>query len=271
MSDKDLEDLRKTIELKDNQIQTINNTIKTKDDMIKTLQDSIDLKEKQVETMNDALKNKEKSIEALKDQLASSSGSATDNSALEESKKKIGELKEEIKLLNDELAAADEDIEKLTKKLESGGTSATSTSSLDPFVDFSDISISRSTLIDKIKNILSKALHTVTITAPSIIDLQDMALYEVKSSVNIKISCLIDPSIDEHIDLLEEFESLDNLNVRTYEGQDRWLILRDGEELFFAANGKKPENFLTFYSRDDAHIRLMNSLVMETWLRSRKI
>jgi hypothetical protein len=263
--DKELEDLRKSIELKEGQISTLNNTLKMKDDLIKTLQDSLDLKENQI-------KSKDQTIEGLQQQIEESSGSTLDAAALEERDKKIAELEEEITVLNEELAAADEDIENLTEQLESGPSSApASASSFHPFSDFTTISIKREALINKIKEILSKALHSVTISVPSIIDLQDLDLYEVKSSVNMKISCLIDPSLDEHIDLLEEFESLDNLNVRTYESGDRWVILRDGEELFFAACGTKEDNFLTFYTKDSDHIKLFNSLVMEAWLRSRKI
>ena len=121
------------------------------------------------------------------------------------------------------------------------------------------------------RQILETAVHKVTIAVPNIEDLQDLYLYEVRSSVNLQVSCFIDPGIELHSDLLEEFESLDNISLRTNESEDRYLILKDGEELFFAVVGNKEDNHLVFHTRDSKHIQLFNALVMESWLRSRKI
>ncbi len=125
-------------------------------------------------------------------------------------------------------------------------------------------------IVEKMREILQKALHNVTIVVPSITDLQELRLYEVRSSVNIKIACLINPGEEEHASLLQEFESLDNVAIRSFEGEDRYVLVRDGEELLFGAVGKS-DNALAFHTRDASHIRLFNSLVMEGWLRSRKL
>ena len=79
----------------------------------------------------------------------------------------------------------------------------------------------------------------------------------------------IDPEVVEQIDQLEEYESLDNITVKNFLGLDRYVILRDGEELLLAFKGKNDSNHLAFHTRDAAHIRIFSSLVMEAWLRSR--
>jgi len=277
--EKELEELRKTfkeyknvsdslseqIKLKDNQINTINTTIETKDDLIKTIQDSIRLKDTQIDALQKTVETKNKTIDDLSQQL----GSTINESVLKEKDKKITELESELGKLNEELATTDDEIEQLSNELENLQSKASRTGG--PFIDFTEIEIDRDEIIKKMKEILLNALHSVSISSPSISDLQDLDLYEVKSTVNMRISCLIDPSVEEHIDLLEEFESLDNINIRSYESKDRWLIFRDGEELFFCAVGTKPNNYLAFYTKDPAHIKLFNSLITETWLRSRKI
>lgn len=277
--EKELEELRKTfkeykeisdslseqIKLKDNQINTISTTIKTKDDLIKTIQDSIELKNSQIDVLQKTVETKNKTINDLSQQL----DSTINESVSKENDKKIAELENELGKLNEELATTDDEIERLSNELENMQSKASITKDL--FIDFTDIEINRDEIIKKMKEILLNALHSVSISSPSISDLQDLDLYEVKSSVNMRISCLIDPSVEEHIDLLEEFESLDNVNIRSYESEDRWLIFRDREELFFCAVGTKPNNYLAFYTKDSAHITLFNSLITETWLRSRKI
>jgi len=101
--------------------------------------------------------------------------------------------------------------------------------------------------------------------------LQELYLYELRSSVSMKIACSINPGIEEHSELLEEFESLDNISLRNYERKDRYVITRDGEELFFAAIGSSDENHLVFHTRDPRHITLFSSLATDGWIQSRKV
>ncbi|GAI87288.1 unnamed protein product, partial [marine sediment metagenome] len=58
---------------------------------------------------------------------------------------------------------------------------------------------------------------------------------------------------------------------RLYDQKDRFVIDRDGEELLFAIIGKNETNNLVIHTRDSKHQRLLRSLVMEGWLRSRKL
>jgi len=116
-----------------------------------------------------------------------------------------------------------------------------------------------------------KALHNVTIVVPNIRDLQELTLYEVRSSVIIKVSTSIDITLEEDAEILEELESLDNISIRMFDSEDRYVIDRDGEELLFAVIGKNENNHLVLQTRDSMHIKSFKYLIMEAWLRSRKL
>ena len=255
--------LRESLKLKDEQINTVKESILLKDEQIKTLESSLDIKDQKISTIEKSIEIKQQQMDIIEDSLI-------DKKVLQEKEKNIKELEKNIDLLNDELSKSDDEFEKLEAEIENI-RKFTSKSIDDKILDFSYIDIKRDTIINKMKDILSNSVHNVMIITPSIIDLQELHLYEVRSSVSLKISTLINPGIDEHAQLLDEFDSLDNLSIRLYEGQDRFVIMRDGEELLFAVIGNKDNNFLVFHTRDSKHITLFNALVMETWLRSKKI
>jgi hypothetical protein len=111
----------------------------------------------------------------------------------------------------------------------------------------------------------------VTIVVHSIEDLQELYLYELRSSVTMNIACLINPTNTEHSELLDEFESLDNISLRNYERRDRYVVTRDGEELLLAIIGDSDNNNLVIHTKDSKHLRGLNSLATEGWIQSRRI
>jgi len=271
----EMEEFKKQLEPKDDLINTLQSSLKLKDDQIETIKDSIKLKNDQIQTLESSIKIKEEKIGALEktiqlkeEELKSGGGSSGDASDVED-------LKKEIDILNGELAKADEELEKLeleNETLRKGSASGDSGgASASGIRDFTEANIPKEDILAKMKDILASSLHKVTIAVPSITDLQDLYLYEVRSSVNMQISCIINPGIEIHSELLEEFESLDNISIRSYEGEDRYVIIADGAEMLFAVIGKSENNHLVFHTRDEAHIKLFNSMITEAWLRSRKI
>jgi hypothetical protein len=131
--------------------------------------------------------------------------------------------------------------------------------------------IPKKLILEKMKEILMKAVHNVTIVVPNIKDLQELTLYEVRSSVIIKVSTSIDITLEEDAEILEELESLDNITIRMFDSEDRYVIDRDNEELLFSVIGKSEDNNLVIQTRDSMHINLLKYLSMEAWLRSRKL
>ncbi len=259
------------------QLETKDNLIKLKDEQVKTLENSLQLKDEQIKTLEKTLKTKddetktlEKTIALKEEEIIKIASSTVDTSILKEKDDTITQLQKEIEILNEELAKADEELESL--ELENEKLRKAESSSADfKIIDYTNININKTQILDKMRDILEKAIANVTIVVPSIEDLQELYLYELRSSVSMSIACSINPGIDEHSELLEEFESLDNINLRNYERADRYVLTRDGEELLLAVIGDSEDNNLVIHTKDPKHIKLLNSIATEGWIQSRKI
>lgn len=259
------------------QLETKDNLIKLKDEQVKTLENSLLLKDEQIKTLEKTLKTKDKETKTLEktivlkeEEIKKLTSSAIDHNLLKEKDEIITQLQKEIEILNKELSKADEDLESL--ELENEKLKKAQTSSKDmKIIDFTNIKIIKSEILEKMRQILENAIANVTIIVPSIEDLQELYLYELRSSVSMKIACSINPGIAEHNELLEEFESLDNISLRNYERSDRYVLARDGEELLLAVIGNSDENNLVIHTKDPNHIKLFNSVSTEGWIQSRKV
>jgi len=248
------------LRIKDEQVETLGNSLKWKDEQIKTLENSLKIKDEKAKTL-------EKTIELKDGEIRKLNSASIDRGALKEKNEKI---EKELEILNGELAKADEELESL--ELENEKLRKASSSSIDKIVDFTNVQITKSEILEKMKEVLqNNAMANVTIVVPSIEDLTELYLYELRSSVSMNIACSINTGIDEHSELLQEFESLDNISIKNYEQRDRYGVIRDGEELLIAVIGRSENNHLVFHTKDSKHIRLLNSLITESWIRSRKI
>ena len=262
---------------KEELINNFTKSLELKEDQIKTMIDSMNLKEQHNDTLNTSLqiknekiKDLEKNIRTLNEKMNLINSSTVDKDLIAEKEDELGECQKKVEILKGELEKQEEDLDLLEAENEKLRNDLASSS--DPqIVDWTYVEIPNDSILKKIREILSKAVHNVTIAVPDIKDLQDLHLYEVRSSVNMKIMCYIDPSLEDDEQLLMEFESLDNITIRMYEDKDRFLIDRDGEELLFAIIGEGENRNLIIHTRDAKHQRLLRSLVMEGWLRARKL
>ena len=261
--DEIIANLQSSVKLKDDQIQTLKDSLKLKGEQVDTLDSSIKFKDEKIATLERTFKLKEEEINNLK-------AATVDKNVLNQKAKLNNELKEKLEILTGELTKADEDLEILESENEKLRNQL-ALSEASKIIDWTDVSLPKREILQKMHEILTKALHNVTIAVPNIKELQELYLYEVRSSVNMKVSCSIDPLVAEDSELLEELESLDNISIRMYEGEDRYVLDRDGEELLFAVIGKNEDNHLVLHTRDPKHLKLFRALVMEGWLRSRKI
>jgi hypothetical protein len=262
---------------KEELINNLTKSLELKEDQIKTMLDSMNLKEQHNDTLNTSLqiknekiKDLEKIVRTLNEKINLINSSTVDKDIIAEKEDEITECEKKVDIFKRELEKLEEDLDLLEAENEKLRNDLASSS--DPqIIDWTYVEIPKDTILKKIREILSKAVHNVTIAVPDIKDLQDLHLYEVRSSVNMKIMCYIDPSLEDDEQLLMEFESLDNITIRMYEDKDRFVIDRDGEELLFAIIGEGVNNNLIIHTRDAKHQRLLRSLVMEGWLRARKL
>ena len=249
LKDEQVKTLESSLNLKDEQIKTLENSIKIKDDKTKTLEKTIELKEEEIRKLNSSSINK---------------------NVLKECKEKIQKLEKEFDILNGELAKADEELVSL--ELENEKLRNAKAESIDvKIVDFTNANISKSEILEKMREILLNANASLLIVTPKIEDLRELYLYEVKASVSVRVACSINPGIEEHSELLEEYESLDNITLKSYNLVDKYALLRDGEELLYGVVGKAENNILVIHTKDPNHIKHLNALPLEVWVRSRKV
>ena len=274
---KKFEDYDLIIKSKEELINNLNTSLSLKEDQIKTMIDSMNLKEQHIDTLNKSLEIKnqniktlEKSFKLKEEELKELSSSTVKKNLLEEKDEEIEECQKKLTILTGELEKADEDLEALDAENEKIRNNLASVPD-EAIIDSTFREIPKAAILKKMRAILGNAVHNVTIAVLDINDLQDLHLYEVRANVNVKIMCNIDPSLEDDAELLEELESLDNITIRLYEDRDRILIDRDGEELLFSIVGEGENNNLVIYTRDAKHQRLLRSLVMEGWLRARKL
>lgn len=265
------------IKSKEDLTNNLTTSLNLKDDQIKTMIDSMNLKEQQLDTLNKSLEIKNQKIKTLEtsislkeEELKELRASTVNKNLIEEKEEEIEDCQNKLTILTGELEKADEDLEALEAENEKLRNNLASESDVK-IIDSTFRKMPKGDILKKIREILGNAVHNVTIAVLDINDLQDLHLYEVRSSVNVKIMCNIDPSLEDDAELLEELESLDNISIRLYEDRDRYLIDRDGEELLFSIVGEGEENNLVLYTKDTKHQRLLRSLVMEGWLRARKL
>ena len=274
---KKFEDYDLIIKSKEELINNLNTSLSLKEDQIKTMIDSMNLKEQHIDTLNKSLEIKNQNIKTLEksfnlkeEELKELSSSTVKKNLLEEKDEEIEECQKKLTILTGELEKAEEDLDALEAENDKLRNNLASVPD-EAIIDSTFREIPKAVILKKMRAILGNAVHNVTIAVLDINDLQDLHLYEVRAHVNVKIMCNIDPSLEDDAELLEELESLDNITIRLYEDRDRFLIDRDGEELLFSIVGEGENNNLVIYTRDAKHQRLLRSLVMEGWLRARKL
>jgi hypothetical protein len=274
---KKFEEYEIKLKSKEELINNLTRSLDLKEDQIKTMIDSMNLKEQHNDTLNTSLqiknekiKDLEKSIRTINEKMNLLNSSTVDKDIIAEKEAEVEECQNKLEIFKGEIEKQEEDLDALEVENEKLRNDLASAS--DPqIIDWTYVEIPKEIILKKIREILSKAVKNVTIGVPDIKDLQDLHLYEVRSSVNMKIHCYIDPSLEDDEQLLMEFESLDNITIRMYEEKDRFVIDRDGEELLFGIIGEGENHNLVIHTRDAKHMKMLRSLVMEGWLKARKL
>lgn len=180
---------------------------------------------------------------------------------------KIQEYENRIKFLEDEVALLKGDINAADKKIEELESQNKISKDYVQATQF----ITRGQALNQLHDLLLDAVHNITITVPSIEDIKDLDIYSIKSTVMIKLACDIDINNDQHKEIIKEFQSYENVSIRIYNGKDRWSAIKDGDALFVGVLGQDPDKILCILTKDPWHVRFFNNLVMDSWLRARKM
>lgn len=254
-----IEQLKESLDLKDEQISTLKESLVFKKDQVQSLKNTSNYQKSQIQKLEQLIKEREEQMRSME---KPSSNEAQLKESIEEKGEEIQDLKVQIRNLKQKITLKEKKIEELKEETEIPDSN---------IIDYTDIDITKAEILEKMEGILQNAINSIMICVPRITDLERLSIFDVKKSVAIKVSCLINLKRTDHTDLYKEFEDIGNISIRNYEREDRYVIMRDNEELLFALDGKKENNHLAFYTKDTKHLKQLNPIVMDTWLRSRKI
>ncbi|TFF98691.1 MAG: hypothetical protein EU547_00815 [Promethearchaeota archaeon] len=261
-----IEQLKESLDLKDEQIKTLKESLVFKKDQVQTLKNNSQYQKSQIHKLEELIKTREEQMESMKEKMESVEKSPNNEvqlkDTIQEKDEKIDDLEAQIEELKQNLNYKKEKITELKKDMEDSDTN---------IIDYTNIEISKAEILEKMEDILKNSINSIMICVPRITDLERLSLFDLKSSVAIKISCLVNMKRTDHVDLFKEFRDMGTVSIRNYEREDRYIIMRDNEELLFALVGNQEENHLAFYTTDSKHLKEFNPIVMDTWLRSKKI
>lgn len=251
--------LKESLDLKDEQIRTLKESLTFKKEQVQTLKNNSNYQKSQIQKLEELIEQRE---EQLKSMEKPSDEDKELQKSIEEKNEKIEQLEAQVEQLEETLKIKESKIAELTEGAEILDSKV---------IDYTDFEVSKAEILEKIEEILKKAINSIIICVPRITDLERLSIFDIKSSVAVKICTLINLKRTDHADLFKEFADNGTISIRNYEREDRYIIMRDSEELLFALIGKREKNHLAFYTTDGNHLKELNPIVMDTWLRSRKI
>lgn len=126
----------------------------------------------------------------------------------------------------------------------------------------------------QINETLTRLKMKVHIIAPSLDDIDIVAISNVKKHVNVRISTNFDWNNDEHKAKLAQILKYTNVNIRHYPRENLWAINRDSEEVVLCAVSKKEELGLEIAGMGsviEEHVKLFTGILEEVWMQAKKV
>ena len=123
---------------------------------------------------------------------------------------------------------------------------------------------------------ISKAKMRVLIVAPNLSDIDINMIKDRPSRINFRISTHIDPSSPIHESILQELDTMDNVDYRSRTKQNLWGINRDYEEVILCVLSKtefRGENITEIAgigSIIEEHIKIFVPILEDAWVGARK-
>ncbi|MHA2397622.1 MAG: hypothetical protein ACXADU_01870 [Promethearchaeota archaeon] len=123
---------------------------------------------------------------------------------------------------------------------------------------------------------ISKAKMRVLIVAPDLLDIELDAIKSRPSRINFRISTHIDPSIHAHEVVLQELDTMDNVDYRNRTLQNLWGINRDYEEVILCVlsqtefRGETITEIAGIGSIIEEHIKIFVPILEDAWVGARK-
>ncbi|MHA1271667.1 MAG: hypothetical protein ACTSPY_17880 [Candidatus Helarchaeota archaeon] len=241
----------------------------------KKFENTIAEREEKIRELTNIIKNLEIELESIKTQQSG----GISKSAIKEYEDKIKELEKTIfekdktiKDLEDQLAGGDLDLkteleiknikiaelERRLQALSGEGMEA------PPPGERSNIILTKTSAIESIKSLIGTLKSTGMIFVPTIDYLEEFDLDQLKSSVRLKIATYIDYTNQQHVDLFNKYNSMNNIEIKIYEAKDLWAINKDLEILLFAPIGEN-KSIAGLIVHSENQIDFFASLLNSSW------
>ncbi len=123
---------------------------------------------------------------------------------------------------------------------------------------------------------ISKAKMRILIVAPQLTDIDIEAIKNRPSHINFRIATSIDPTNPTHQSIIEQFDSMDNVDYRHRALQNLWGINKDYEEVVVCVlskteiRGDVVTEIAGIGSIIEEHIKIFVPILEDAWMSSRK-
>ncbi|KKM79925.1 hypothetical protein LCGC14_1345030 [marine sediment metagenome] len=123
---------------------------------------------------------------------------------------------------------------------------------------------------------ISKAKMRVLIVAPTLSDIDISMIKARPSRINFRISTHIDPSLPKHEVIMNELDTMDNVDYRNRTLQNLWGINRDYEEVILCVlsktefRGETITEIAGIGSIIEEHIKIFVPILEDAWVGARK-
>lgn len=127
-----------------------------------------------------------------------------------------------------------------------------------------------------IKDQISKAKMRILIVAPELTDIDIEAIKERPRHINTRIATSIDPSRDDHSQIIKEMDEMPNVSYRHRALQNLWGINRDYEEVVLSivskteVEGETITEIAGIGSIIQEHIKIFVPILEDAWVGAKK-
>ena len=127
-----------------------------------------------------------------------------------------------------------------------------------------------------IANEISKAKMRLLIVAPQITDINVDLLVKCPRHINIRIATFIDTYSNEHINILQKLDEMQNVSYRHHTLQNLWGINRDFEEVIICVvskrdiGGNEKTEIGGIGSMVEEDIKIFAPILEEAWVKAQK-
>jgi hypothetical protein len=126
----------------------------------------------------------------------------------------------------------------------------------------------------QINETLTRLKMRVHIIAPSLDDIDFVAISNVKKHINVRISTNFDWNNPEHKSKLAQILKYPNISIRYYPRENLWAINRDFEEVVVCAVSKielSDFEIAGMGSILEEHVKLFAGVLEEVWMQAKKV